>query len=209
MNPPTKFVYLNFEGVTLQTGQIPDPATNTWTGRMQMFAPFLASHPQREAALAAIVSQTTEMLAPYDIGVVRERPAEKYMMIVFTGPPEENGAKPDSSGDGGNQCGLSAYSRIVSTQYELPDITDIAALANVHSFQTVAEVGLGHGVANVTLAGNCMCWSADSCFQGFDYFAQRCTIEGTAMIDPNAVCPHTATELDVAAEFRARLKPHP
>jgi hypothetical protein len=56
--------------------------------------------------------------------------------------------------------------------------------------------------------GNCMCWNAAECFS-FDYFMQRCTIDGTAMIDPTPQCPHTGTTIDMGAEVRAKLKPHP
>jgi hypothetical protein len=208
-NPPTKFAYLNFEGVTLQMGNI-DPTTNTWPSEARTYAPFLVGHPDRDEIIDGIVAQTREILAPYDIGVESERPIEKYMMIVVTGPAAENGASPDNGGDAAVQCGLSGYSQVISTQFQVPDVSSVTAqqLIHLHSFLSVAEIALGHGIVNVTLPGNCMCWAAPECFD-FDYLAAKCTIEGTATIDPNAVCPHAQPTIDVGAEFLAKLKPHP
>lgn len=209
-NPPTKFVYLNFEGVTLTQGES-SPSANTWPGQTRTFGPFLETHPQRSAIIEGIVEKTRELLAPYDIGVESERPAEKYMMIVFTGLAENNGSIAGNAGDGGIQCGLSANSSIVATQYELSDdaTRSVEDVANMHMFLTVAEIGLAHGVVTVTEPGNCMCWNAVDCFN-FDYYANRCTIQGTVPIDTSvSQCPYTGTTIDISAEFLMKLKAHP
>ena len=100
------------------------------------FPPFLVGRPDRAEIIDGIVARTREILAPYDIGIETDRPVENYMMIVVTGPASENGSVAGNGGDAAVQCGLSAWSNAVSTQYEVDDASALATtqLINLHSF---------------------------------------------------------------------------
>lgn len=208
-SPVSKYVYMNFEGVTLMPGDA-NAETNTsmFTTEPRALPPFIPDFDDREERLTSLVDEVNAILAPYDIEAVRERPVgAPYHMVIFTGNSLDTGFPPGNSGFIG-RCDQTEVALMFSWD---PTFDDRATFTHAHAYGTVAAVGWNAGVPMTTLPKDCMCWAGASCTWPF---TEACTLAGPGtptLPDQLAPCPdrELPATIDVAGLFLANLGAHP
>lgn len=196
-------VYLVFDGLTLSTGSIDDPAENISRILVAPFTapPFFGDESNRVEKLALIADGARTILAAYNIEVVTERPATgDYDMIVLGGQSEDAGLQPGRLDDIPFGCNaVFALAKNVSFIFEtgMPETKRYASTI-------VTSVGIINGIPITNLAGDCLCHPGDC-----KLIDALCTMGGPGTpVNTNVwgVCSDI-TEVDVHARFLDQFGP--
>jgi hypothetical protein len=192
-------LYVAYDGGLVMPGN--DDATVGTSSLATMtknLVPYLQNDPQRATKLAAITSQLTMILGPYNIDVVTARPITgAYHMIVFTSDlPSAIGASTGGSALFPSTCNRteSVIGFVFGRNMELP--RDISVR------NTIAMFGNLNGIPLSANPGDCMCLGATACAN----LPMPCTIggPGTTVTTGPGSCGFTGT-MDEAALFVARF----
>jgi hypothetical protein len=187
VSAPAHTVFLEFEGRAMTNGP-DDPSTDT-SGVLPApytVPPFMEGDPDRSRVIGEIVDTIEEMLAPYDVAIVTERPVSgEFDMIVFGGTSEAAGFVANAWGVISVFCGES----IPSVGF----VFDPSGAWPSFPFSTTAlgEIGALNGVPFSNVAGDCMCWMGSSCTGD----GSPCEIggAGTLVDDVNWSCEDIST----------------
>jgi hypothetical protein len=192
--PSAHTVYLAFDGLSLAPG--PDNAANNTTTLLS--APYevpalFPDDPQREVSLGLIADGIRELLAPYDVAIVTERPdSGDYIMIVFGGTSLDAGFENDFGAISPFVCNRD-YSNAIAMAFERGSRT------SYYTYVVVSELGILNGVPFSSVSGDCMCWSGASCAGTGD---SVCTIGGAGTpVNTNDWPCEDITEMDEHQRF--------
>jgi hypothetical protein len=212
--PPPFIVYLNFEGVTLETTTgDPDAASNTTSivSAETVVPAYLAGVAARDTTIASIVTETKARFAPFHVEVVTDRPASlAYFMIVYTGQPSVvfgpgtgNGVSAVTQDACSNATGSSATQFLngIGFQFQSDASSDTYTPIERGNL-ALPVVGLSNGIPPTKKNGDCMCFADASC--GLP--AAQCTIGGAGTtVDTANACTDAGTTVDEMAVLTALL----
>jgi hypothetical protein len=208
MAPHTHTLFLNFEGVTLAAGSSDDATQNesALVDGPTTLSPYLNGGSNRATEISAIVAEVTNILAPYDVNVVKTRPgAGTYVMIVTSDDASTALDCTNCLADAPADCGTADSP--VAFNFGLGSGAPIA----VHQLtaDTVAMVGLTVlGIPESAVPNDCMCIADSHCI--FPP-SQQCAVggAGTAISANKAGCPASGTVMDENALFLSGFGAHP
>jgi hypothetical protein len=192
-------LYLNFDGVALVT----DPLNNDSRTNHTFLVPasvtvpqFLAGSGQRTATIAGIVAQLRDVLGPYDVQVVTDRPTTagaEYLMVVFGGTSNAITGRPNLGAFGPVDC-QNANQNDIGLVFDPTgsDITvNIVGSANAAMF----VIGLSIGLSSTQQTGDCMSTMSST--------SAACVLGDMVSVGQSVGCPDAQLYQDDQAGFTA------